>query len=371
MSLMEIDAAYFGDNSTENYETLFEIARDENRIIVTRNKKITQRSDCPKFLLIGSRETQTEAYQHVMNYFGITIDFRKRQYRENIEDCLACPKCLKAIEARTLEEIKDQLPSENENLLNGKSCKGIKLEFYQCIECGHLVYHREGWLDRLHQRRQKHYNKSKNLHKQFNSKKRSNSDESQDDLMENNNDEEKKENDNDTKTKTNIKTKTKSVWGIQKNGVFKEFGRKINVVLSELNVGRIHKSHFSNKDDTMYEIKKISSIECVARNTKTNDVIPVLYQEIEIVNDASSKDGHGASAKAKILKEHVYRKRRPVIIGVEVINGNLKKYDRIFAVKDDMNGNNNNKLDLGMISEMQDNGTEIEKQRKDQKCVLN
>ena len=363
LSLMEIDAAYFGDNSTENYSKLFEIARNENRIIVTRNKRITSRSDCPKFLLIGSRETQQEAYQHVINYFGITIDFKKKQYRDNIEDCLACPKCLKQIEQKSLDEIKDKLSlisdPRNENLMNGKSCKGVELEFYECVECGHLVYHRVGWLDRLHERRQKHYNSSKNLHKQFfqgdnNGKKRSDSNESKD-----GNDQEKKVKENETKF----------VWGIERNGgVFKAFGRKINVVLNELNIGMIYKSHFSNKDDTMYEIKKISNMKCEARNTKTNDTIKVLYKEVNVSNSNDNNISYGA--KAKILKDHVYRKRRPVIIGVEVLNGNLKKYDRIIAVKDDSNTTKNNKLDLGIISEIQDNGTEIEKAKQGSKVCI-
>eukprot|EP01084_Bolivina_argentea_P104464 187051_1 len=259
LSLMEIDAAYFGDNSTKNYKKLFEIAKNENRIIVTRNTRIISRNECPKFLLIGARETQREAYQHVINYFGITIDFKKKQYRDNIQDCLACPKCLKSLKQTTLQIIKHLLigMSNNHNLLNGKSCKGIPLEFYQCTnnKCQHLVYHTEGWLDRLHNRRQQHYNNTKNLHKQ------------------------------------------------QQNS-----------------------------------------------------------------NDSIQRGEQGKySGVAKILADHIYRKRRPIIIGIEVINGSLKKYDRIFAVK---KLNSSKKLDLGLLSEIQQNNKELINAKKGDKICI-
>ena len=71
------------------------------------------------------------------------------------------------MQRRPLTQIKPLLiersNNKNNNLLNGQSCKGIDLEFYQCsnAECAHLVYHRQGWLDRLHKKRQIHYNHSK------------------------------------------------------------------------------------------------------------------------------------------------------------------------------------------------------------------
>ena len=108
-------------------------------------------------------------------------------------------------------------------------------------------------------------------------------------------------------------------------------------------------SHFSKSDDTMHEIKKITEDKCIATNTKTNDILSVILKKIENEETVNMK----YDAKAKILKDHIYRKRRPVIIGVQVLHGTLNKYHRIFAIKDE------DKFDLGMISGSQNNGKEI------------
>ena len=85
-----IDATTFPSNTaSKEYQKLFNIARKENRIILTQNSKLTSKANCPKYLLLDHNLTGRQCFDLIINHFNIDI----KDYHNTIKDKVYCPSC--------------------------------------------------------------------------------------------------------------------------------------------------------------------------------------------------------------------------------------------------------------------------------------
>eukprot|EP01084_Bolivina_argentea_P165287 287154_1 len=70
-----VDCAYFSEQKldTETANKLFKICENENRILITRSKRLVERRECPKHLLLNN-DIGRDNLKQIIKYFGIEYD---------------------------------------------------------------------------------------------------------------------------------------------------------------------------------------------------------------------------------------------------------------------------------------------------------
>eukprot|EP01084_Bolivina_argentea_P130501 230361_1 len=128
-----------------DYIKLFAIATQQQRIIITINKKLVQRRNCPKYILLQMGQKREEYFEELTRKFHLDI-LSQQEYDTNIKNNLLCFQCkqilvkfekLQDIDINKLNQHELDKYNQSNNTIN------IELQWQQCPQCYQLSYYRK------------------------------------------------------------------------------------------------------------------------------------------------------------------------------------------------------------------------------------
>eukprot|EP00455_Lapot_gusevi_P044016 TRINITY_DN5441_c0_g1_i3.p1 TRINITY_DN5441_c0_g1~~TRINITY_DN5441_c0_g1_i3.p1 ORF type:complete len:643 (-),score=137.99 TRINITY_DN5441_c0_g1_i3:29-1885(-) len=122
-----VDAALSPSSSPDD---LFEAARQQNRILVTRSKTLVHRKNIPPHLMLRSQDFD-DNFTQVVSAFGFKVDAMKVYSR-----CVECNGTFRKVPVSEYPN----LSSVPEKIRNGFGADGNPLEFFACLNCGHVYW---------------------------------------------------------------------------------------------------------------------------------------------------------------------------------------------------------------------------------------
>eukprot|EP00475_Leptophrys_vorax_P024812 TRINITY_DN34377_c0_g1_i2.p1 TRINITY_DN34377_c0_g1~~TRINITY_DN34377_c0_g1_i2.p1 ORF type:complete len:520 (-),score=119.69 TRINITY_DN34377_c0_g1_i2:35-1594(-) len=128
LRMLGIDVVYIRTNGVKDYQTLIDQARAEDRIVVSRNKRLTDRRDCTRYILIPSKMSHEDALRYIVNSLGTKIEDDQFFSRCVICNSPAVPVSIE--DAKTYDEYPDDVEEEVQLLL----------KFFNCSTCKKLLW---------------------------------------------------------------------------------------------------------------------------------------------------------------------------------------------------------------------------------------
>eukprot|EP00475_Leptophrys_vorax_P005072 TRINITY_DN13053_c0_g3_i1.p1 TRINITY_DN13053_c0_g3~~TRINITY_DN13053_c0_g3_i1.p1 ORF type:complete len:448 (+),score=111.33 TRINITY_DN13053_c0_g3_i1:135-1478(+) len=142
LRMMGVDTEYI-PSEKNNHVQVFKIAREQDRVLITRTKSLVQRNACPRFILIPNQHTAEEALRYIVSRFG--YPFKKSQL---FSRCTFCNCVIRRIDV----EFACTFPDIPEQFRTGKDNDGNDVMFFCCDSCPKLYWwgHRsQGVIDDL------------------------------------------------------------------------------------------------------------------------------------------------------------------------------------------------------------------------------
>jgi mRNA deadenylase 3'-5' endonuclease subunit Ccr4 len=142
LRMMGVDAHYMPSDKNQ-YNAVFKLAREEDRVIISRSKTLVQRNGCPRFILLPNQYKPEEALRYIVARFG--YPFKKSQL---FSRCTFCNAVIRRIDV----EYACTFPDIPEKFRTGKDDEGNDVMFFCCDACPKLYWwgHRsQGVIDDL------------------------------------------------------------------------------------------------------------------------------------------------------------------------------------------------------------------------------
>jgi mRNA deadenylase 3'-5' endonuclease subunit Ccr4 len=129
LRMLGIDATFERTSSKLDYDSLLERARSEHRIVVSRNKRLTERKTCPRYVLVPNYLTHEEALKFVVK--RLSLNFSEDTFFSRCIVCNCKVQNLSTEEARKF----DDYPWHVEEVEGSEA-----LKFFYCIECKKIYW---------------------------------------------------------------------------------------------------------------------------------------------------------------------------------------------------------------------------------------
>jgi endonuclease/exonuclease/phosphatase family metal-dependent hydrolase len=71
LRMLGVDASFERTTGKMDYELVLQKAKSESRIVITRNKKLTERRNCPRYILVPFNFTHEQALKLVIQKVGL------------------------------------------------------------------------------------------------------------------------------------------------------------------------------------------------------------------------------------------------------------------------------------------------------------
>lgn len=124
-----VDCNYFSEQKldTNNADKLFNLCKNEDRILITRSKRLVARKECPSHLLLNNHIPRDNLKQ-IIKYFGIKYDDDAIYTR-----CTLCNGYFKQLKDKKEINQSQQIP---ESL----KLKADTMLFWKCMKCGQIYW---------------------------------------------------------------------------------------------------------------------------------------------------------------------------------------------------------------------------------------
>jgi mRNA deadenylase 3'-5' endonuclease subunit Ccr4 len=130
LRMLGLDVIYVRTNGKNDYQGVIDQARAEGRILATRNKRLTDRKDCTRYILIPSRMSHEEALKFIVNTMGIKISDDQFFSR-----CVMCNSKVQPLSHEAARQFDEEFPFDME-----KDPEFDKIRFFSCSVCDKLLW---------------------------------------------------------------------------------------------------------------------------------------------------------------------------------------------------------------------------------------
>ena len=125
----------------KDYMKVFEIAKNENRTIVTGSKKITLRKECPRFVIVDLNQTWDQRRKKLFKALKFEMDLSLDEFHQFVLRNLWCWNC----KGNLIMVSKEELKKSQESLLSMNQLSKLKTDYnliwYKCDQCGQIQFH--------------------------------------------------------------------------------------------------------------------------------------------------------------------------------------------------------------------------------------
>lgn len=129
LRMLGIDVVYMRTNGKSDYNEVLETAREQGRIVVSRNKKLTERKDCPRYILVPTKLSHEDTLRFIVNTLGCEIEDDQIFSR-----CVICNSVVTPV----IHSDAIQHPDFPQDM--AKDLKSKSFKFFSCGTCNKLCW---------------------------------------------------------------------------------------------------------------------------------------------------------------------------------------------------------------------------------------